>query len=192
MLKDLVMKNRTYRRFNEAVRLDLSTLEQLVDLARLASSAQNAQALKYILVANELMNQVVFEHIKWAAALPDWPGPVEGERPSGYIIVLQDESINQHIFWDVGLALANITLGAVELGLGCCQFGSINRPGLAKALGLDSDHLKIQAVLALGVPVEEVVLTELSDAGDTTYYRDEAKRHFVPKRALKDLIIQAY
>ncbi|MHC4595925.1 MAG: nitroreductase family protein, partial [Planctomycetota bacterium] len=47
MIRDLVMKNRTYRRFFQEVAIERRTLEELVDLARLSASAANLQPLKY-------------------------------------------------------------------------------------------------------------------------------------------------
>ena len=49
MLSDLVLRNRSYRRFYQEVTIDLETLKGLVDLARLSASAANKQPLKYIL-----------------------------------------------------------------------------------------------------------------------------------------------
>lgn len=49
MLRDLVLKNRSYRRFDEKVTIGSETLLDLVDLARLSPSGGNMQALKYML-----------------------------------------------------------------------------------------------------------------------------------------------
>ena len=42
--------------------------------------------------------------------------------------------------------------------------------------------------IALGKPAETVVLTDARD-GSLRYYRDEAGIHYVPKRALKEVLI---
>ena len=47
MLKDLVLKNRSYRGFDESVRISRETLEGFVDCARLCPSSVNKQPLKY-------------------------------------------------------------------------------------------------------------------------------------------------
>ena len=52
MLAELVRKNRTYRRFYQDVPITRETLEELVDLARLAASGGNRQPLKYLLFVN--------------------------------------------------------------------------------------------------------------------------------------------
>ena len=46
-LKDLIKRNRSYRRFHQDVSIPEYVLEGLVDLARLSPSARNAQTLKY-------------------------------------------------------------------------------------------------------------------------------------------------
>ena len=47
MLNKLVLKNRSYRRFYQDVTMELETLRELVNLARLSASGANRQALKY-------------------------------------------------------------------------------------------------------------------------------------------------
>jgi nitroreductase len=191
-IKELAYKNRTYRRFDQSVKIDMSTLEELTDYARLSSSGRNAQAVKYVLVTDEKMCEVVFNNIKWAAALPDWPGPAEGEKPTAYIIPFRDDTIGKNILWDLGLFLQNITMGAVEKGLGCCHFGNVNYPSLKEALGVTDENLVPLCVLAIGKPVETVVLVDIPESGATKYYRDENMIHYVPKRKLEDIIAKKY
>ena len=47
MIKELVTKNRSYRRFDEKVSISTQTLKELIDLARLSPSAANLQPFKY-------------------------------------------------------------------------------------------------------------------------------------------------
>lgn len=50
MLKELVKKCRTYRRFYQEVPISMEELTDLVDTARLTASASNLQPLRYKLV----------------------------------------------------------------------------------------------------------------------------------------------
>ena len=125
MLADLVLKNRSYRRFYQKHSIDSKTLKDLVNLARLSASGGNVQPLKYILSCDPQKNALI--HLTWAAFLKNWPGPDDGERPSAYIIILGDNEISQSFGCDHGIAAQTILLGASESGLGGCIIGTIQR-----------------------------------------------------------------
>jgi len=187
MLKDLILKNRSYRRFYQDKKISEEELKEFVDLARLSPSARNAQPLKYLLSTEPDINKIIFKHLSWAGYLPHWHGPVEGERPSAYIIMLNDTAISSNFFSDNGIASQSILLGAVEKGYGGCIIGSVERLPLQRELNIPSQY-KIVQVIALGVPKEEVVIEELDQ--DHKYWRDLNEVHHVPKRSLSDIIIK--
>jgi len=187
MIRDLALKNRSYRRFDE-VDITVVTLRELIDLARLSASAMNAQPLKYILSCDRLKNSLIFPHLAWAGYLTTWPGPCEGERPSAYIIILGDTEMSQSFSCDHGIAAQSILLGATEKGLGGCMIASIERQELRKALEIPSKY-EILLVLALGKPKEKVMIETIGPSGDTKYWRDSKEIHHVPKHALDDIII---
>jgi len=188
MLKDLVKRNRSYRRFDESFKISRETLEELVALARLCPSAANIQPLKFILSCEPRKNASIFPHLAWAGYLKDWPGPAEGQRPSAYIIILGDTEIAQNYFCDDGIAAQTILLGAVEKGLGGCILASIQREQLREALKIPSRY-EILLVVALGKPAEQVIIEQLAPDGNIKYWRDDQGKHHVPKRSLKELII---
>ena len=64
MLRDLVVKNRSYRRWHQDVSVDTETLRELIDLARLSPSAANRQALKFILSNDPQKNALVFPNLR--------------------------------------------------------------------------------------------------------------------------------
>jgi len=188
MLKELVRRNRSYRRFYEEIPVDLATLRELVDLGRLASSGRNLQPLKYILCCDRPTNAAIFPTLAWAGYLKGWGGPVEGERPSAYIIILGDREISQDVGCDHGIAAQSILLGATEKGLGGCMIRSIQREQLRRSLSIP-ERYDIVMVIALGKPKETVVIEPLGADGDIKYWRDEQGKHHVPKRALDDIIV---
>jgi len=188
MLEQLVAKNRSFRRFDQAERVPAEFLRYLVGLARLAPSASNRQPLRYILVSSPEACARVFPCLAWAGFLTDWPGPSEGERPTGYIIILSDISLNPRADVDVGIAAQTMMLGAAEKGYGGCMIGSIKRQRLREILAIPENH-DIELILALGRPKEEVRIEPVGPDGGTRYWRDEAGVHHVPKRSLDQLII---
>ncbi|MGQ9490561.1 MAG: nitroreductase family protein [Anaerolineae bacterium] len=188
MLADLILKNRSYRRFHQDVPVSLETLRELVDLARLSASARNLQPLRYILCTDRETNAAVFDTLAWAGYLKDWPGPVEGERPAAYIVVFGDKTLSQSFGVDHGIAMQSILLGAVEKGLGGCMIGSIQREKLRQILNIP-ERFEILNVVALGKPKETVVIDPVGPDGDIKYWRDKDQVHHVPKRALKDIIV---
>jgi len=188
MLKDLILKNRSYRRFYEETVIELDTLRELVDLARLSPSARNMQPIKYILSCNTERNSLIFPHLGWAAYLTDWPGPEEGERPSAYIIILRDTAICKSLYCDHGIVAQSMLLGAVEKDLGGCIIMSIEQAGLRKALKI-APRYEILLVIALGKPKEIVVIEPIEPTQDIKYWRDSTGTHHVPKRVLADIII---
>ena len=188
MLRELVQRNRSYRRFYEEVRIELETLREFVDLTRLSASGGNRQPLKYFLSVDSNTNEKIFRTLTWAAYLKNWRGPTEGERPAAYIIVLADTRIATSVGCDHGIACQSILLGAVERGLGGCIVGSIKRDELRSALNIPA-HLEILLAIALGKPKDIVVLEPLGPDGDIRYWRDEDGVHHVPKRSLGDLVV---
>jgi nitroreductase len=188
MIKDLVLKNRSYRRFYQETAIELETLRELVDLARLSASGGNIQPLKYILSCDPEKNALIFPHLRWAAYLKDWPGPSEGERPSAYIIILGDKNISAQFGCDYGIAAQSILLGATEKGLGGCMIATIRREELRQDLKIPANY-EILLAIALGQPKEIVVLETVGADGDIKYWRDEEGKHHVPKRPLDEIII---
>lgn len=188
MLKDLVLRNRSYRRFDQTVRITRDTLMELCNLMRLSPSGRNIQPIKYLLVTSEAACAKVYPSLRWAGYLKEWDGPVEGERPSAYVVLLGDKNIAENFGVDHGIAAQSLLLGAVEKGLGGCIIATIIRDDLREALGIP-EHFDILYVIALGKPVEFVKIEEVGPDGDIKYWRDEDQVHHVPKRALADLIV---
>jgi nitroreductase len=187
-LRDLILKNRSYRRFHQEVAIERDTLVDLIDLARCSASGSNRQPLKYVISCEPEKNALIFPLTRWAGFLTDWDGPAEGERPAAYIVILGDTEIRASAGVDHGIAAQSIMLGATERGLGGCMIGSVDRPKLREALSIP-ERYEILLVLALGQPSEKVVLEDVGSDGDIRYYRDAQDVHHVPKRTLDEIIL---
>lgn len=189
-VKELILKNRSVRRFKENEKISMETLKNLVNLARLSPSAANKQPLKYILSNESGKNDKIFKHLAWAGYLTDWKGPVKGERPAAYIIICNDTRIaKEDINCDHGIAAQSILLGAVESGYNGCIIASINHKGLCSDLAIP-DELNILLVLALGVGNEQVNIEPMDEEHGIEYWRDDQNIHHVPKRSLDEVIYE--
>ena len=188
MLKELVQKNRSYRRFYEEIEIDKEALKDLIDLVRITPSAANRQPLKFILSNSKDRNAKIFKTLAWAGYLKDWQGPEQGERPSAYIVVLGDTEISKDFNVDPGIVMQTMLLGAVEKGLGGCMFGAIKRLELAELLQIP-DRYQVLYVIALGKPKESIVVDAIKN-DDVKYWRDSSLTHHVPKRSVDELILK--
>jgi hypothetical protein len=174
---DLVRENRSRRRFYQDVSIAYETL-----------SARNQQPLKYILSNTAEKNADIFSCLSWALDLKGWGGPVEGERPAAYIIILGDTDVAKSFGCDHGIAAQTIMLGAVDKGLGGCILASIKKDRLRELLAIP-DRYEILLALALGKTKEQVIIEPVGKSGDVKYWRDSLGAHHVPKRNLDDIII---
>jgi nitroreductase len=188
-IADLVKRSRTYRRFDASHAVTAQTLRDIVDCARFVPSGGNMQTLRYLCTNTPEWNEKVFSALAWAGYLPEWGGPVPGERPTAYVVIANDTSLRKVTpEVDLGIAAQTMVLAAVAQGLGACMFGSVRRERLRELLGL-APGLDILMVIALGKPVEHVVVEEVAPAGSIKYYRDESGTHHVPKRRLEDVLL---
>jgi len=186
-LKSLILRTRSYRRFDENHVISRDDLLEMIDAARLSASGRNAQPLKYFIANDPGLNARIFPTLAWAGFITDWSGPAPGERPSAYIVQMHDTTISNNFYCDDGIAAQSILLTATEKDLGGCIIASVKKETLAKILELP-DHLQIIQVIALGKPAEKVVLEPMKD-GDIKYWRDNNQVHHVPKRSLDELVI---
>lgn len=188
--RQLVIDDRTVRRFQQSRCVSSETLRHLVELTRYCHSGRNAQPLRYAVVSDSEMCDKIYPALKWAGYFKDWDGPEEGERPAAYLIQCLDTKYGQECLCDDGLQLEAISLGMRTLGLGGCIIKAFNAPLLAEILKLE-ERYKPRYVMAVGYPAEEVVIEDMSgeEDADFKYYRTEDGMHHVPKRLLSELII---
>ena len=190
-LSELVMANRSCRRFDQAAPVDQKSLEEFIDLARCSASAANLQPLKYICSTDDGKNREIFACLGWAAYFTKWKGACEGEQPAAYIIILGDKSITENFRCDHGIAAQSILLGAREKGYAGCMLAAINHKQLRRVIGIQ-EHLEILLVIALGKPAETIIIETLNPGEDHRYWRDDEGVHHVPKRGMDEILLKAF
>ncbi len=187
--RQLLMADRTVRRFDSSLPVSHQDLEQLVELTRYCASGRNLQPLRYRLVTAPRECEELFPALAWAGYYKDWDGPAEGERPVAYLVQCLDTELTTNCMCDDGLQLQAITLGATAMGIAGCIIKSFNRKILTEVLRLP-DNLSPLYVLALGYPAERVKIVDIEARGDYKYFRDETDAQCVPKRPLSELIVK--
>ena len=190
MFKELVLKNRSYRAFDESRPISACDMRSLVELARFVPSGMNKQPLRYRVVSDRTEGEAVLSLCRFAGLLPDVKLPPDGQHPTGYIVIYSDEqagSPEPNIHKDTGIAAQTILLGAAEAGFGGCMVGSFH-PERLRALFDTPVRYTPRLVIVLGKPAELVVLTDAKD-GNVTYYRDKNNIHYVPKLKLEDVLL---
>lgn len=191
MIRDLAMKSRSYRGYDESRKVTREELISMVECARLAPSSVNMQPLRYYLACDEETVNKIQLLTGWARALPQLNLPHPGKRPTAFIVICQDLERNQALERfqkDVGIVAQTILLAATEMGLGGIMIGNYNPDKVREALELP-ETLRPMLIVAIGKPDEEIILTEIGPDGSLNYYRDENDVHYVPKRRLEDLLI---
>jgi nitroreductase len=186
-LKDLVLANRSTRRFQAGQAVELATLRNLVDLARCAASARNLQPLRFILSCTPERNEIIFPCLTWPV-FGAWSAPSAAERPAAYILILGDTRIHTAVGIDAGIATQTILLGAVERGLAGCIIGVVQHAPIRAAFAIPEEY-RLLVVLALGAPAEKPVIDPQGERDPQDFYRDEAGNMHVCKRALSEVIL---
>lgn len=185
----LVTAARTCRRYRQSEPLPAGTLQWLVDCVRVAPSARNQQALRFGIVEDPAACAAFFPALRWAGALPDWPGPVEGERPTGYIVLMAAPEAKGHLFSiDLGIAAQTIQLAAASRGVGCCMFQTYDAALIRSVLSIP-EGLEVVMPIALGLELEERRVAAVPESGALTYWRDAEGIHYVPKRTLEEILV---
>ena len=152
----LVRRARTCRRFDESMRVPREFLLERAELAHLAPCGANAQRLRFHVVSGAEDCARVFDELAWAGALKDWPGPDEGERPTGYIAILAERAVPGKpaapiTEVDTGIAAQTMMLAARSAmpEVAACMFKAFT-PSAVDAMGLDNDKYELKLIMAFG------------------------------------------
>jgi nitroreductase len=175
----LIKSRRSIRKFTpDPVSQEL--LARLMEAGRLAPVAANRQPLEFIAVNDPALCAQIFPHTHWAGALENG-GPQPGEEPTAYVCLLVSDHIKSPVpEMDVGFAAESIILTALDEDVASCAIGALDRQPLTELLGVP-EHYTLSLVIALGYPAQTAVAEDMTGE-DTTYWRDEAGVHHVPKR----------
>ncbi|MDD4923721.1 MAG: nitroreductase family protein [Dehalococcoidales bacterium] len=189
---DAVISRRSIRIFKEKL-VDYSILERCIDAARLAPTAMNSQLCEYVIVDDkQLLAGILNSVVLWGGVSKPAGGWSPEKKPLAYIVVLVNLELEKergcgrsNAFIDVGIALENMVLVALEQGVATCIMTGIDKKKVGEIINAPAKY-EVAAMLALGYPDEKVVL-ETADESVKRWVDAEGVRH-VPKRKLEDIL----
>ncbi len=186
-LSDLYKGCRSYRRFlQDPVPREL--LCQMLENARISSSAHNAQSIRYVVVSSKEMVAAMQPLVIFAGSLPrELATPKEGEQPTAFVVVSKTSDAGSFCDMDIGLAVDAMVMTAWESGFGSCLLGAINIPEIQKLLSIPEDET-IRLAVAFGKPRHKSTIVGPREDGGLKYYLDEARNYYVPKRHFEEIV----
>lgn len=186
MFSELNRKNRTKRIYNGS-EVTMSLLKELIEDSRYSASTTNRQDIRYILINDDKTCLDIFK----ITNLPTTHNVNIENKPGAFIVMVVDSDIklpDSFLYYNVGIATANITLSASSKGYSCVTLLSTNMKKLADLISLENGR-KAVSVIAVGKSDQEIRIADIDD-GDTSYYKNENKIHVVPKLTSRALIIR--
>lgn len=188
MMRELMVKNRTIRRFDRSKAVTGEDIREILSLARLCASAANLQRIRYISLVGESAADA-FSSITLGGYLPPESRPDRSVAPTAYIVILAPgENPDVNLSIDVGIAAEAITLVAAERGIGACMIRNFKARSFMPSD--NSAGLNPVLVLALGYPAEVAETIDIQPTDSIKYYKNSDGVNCVPKRMLEELLIE--
>ncbi len=189
-LKDMLIANRSYRNYNNDVKVTYEELKDIVELTRYCATGGNIQALRYRIVCDDKEVAEMHKLVKFGALLKELNLPYTGNDPTAYLVICaeSENSNNAPHATNIGIAAQTMLLGAVARGYGGCMIGNFDKAAATELLDIKEGYHPLLAI-SLGAPKENCVVRTIRKGEPTAYYRGEGDCHVVPKIALEDLLI---
>ena len=148
--KDIIQKRRSVREFTDEPVSD-EKLRRVLEAARLAPSASNRQAWKFVVVKDSNKREALAQAANNQAFV--------GQAP---IIIVAVALMPERIMTcgvpsyavDLAIAMEHIVLAAVDEGLGTCWIGAFSQENVRRIVGV-TDKYKVVTVMPMGYPAGE-------------------------------------
>ena len=180
-----LLKRRTIRRFLQNA-IPEESVAKILDAARRASCARNAQRLRYIAVVSKEKVDAIFPFTAYAGSVAPRRNPVPGETsPTVFLAVYGTEEPDNMLYADAGAAIQSMEYAAWEENIGSCWIGSFNKEKVAELLELEKE--KLLFLVALGYKGEDPVQDEITLSDSPKYYLDDEDVLHIPKYTVEAL-----
>ncbi|HOB09838.1 MAG: nitroreductase family protein [Limnochordia bacterium] len=144
-----IKARRSIRKY-KAQPIEPEKLEAVLEAARLAPSARNAQLWKFVVVEDQKQKDLLAASTKhkFIAEAPVIIAGVALDPEREMLCGVPAYAV------DLAIAMTNITLAACALGLGTCWIGGFEQGPAREALGVPEKY-KIVELMSLGYPDED-------------------------------------
>lgn len=143
---EAIQKRKSVRSY-ESTPVPVEKLRKVLEAARLAPSAGNAQPWQFIVVTDSDKRKKIAKGCRFGRFLAESPVVIVGCGN-------QKASPSWHAI-DTCIAMENLVLATTGEGLGTCWIGTFNEKDIKEMLKIPS-HLKVVALLALGYPKKKL------------------------------------
>lgn len=154
VLMKIIKGRRSVRRF-KAEAVEREKIRMLIEAARWAPSAGNAQPWEFVIISN----RNIIDKLK--TIMTGVMGNIK-EGPVLICICVNKKIKTSWTGFDIGCALQNILLCAYALGLGACAIGGFDELMTGELLDLP-DHLEPCLFVTLGYPEKDVSVLSRKD-----------------------------
>jgi nitroreductase len=171
---DELIKSRVSTRNYKANPVEKEKILQILEAARLAPSACNAQPWKFFIVESPELKDKVFRQglnkiavpNKWAESAPVIIAVCSRTKFFVHNVAEKIQDTDYHLI-DLGIACEHLVLKAEELGLGTCYIGWFRAKEISKILNIPSSY-KVECLITLG-------------------YAGETERRQTPRKTLEEI-----
>jgi len=137
-----VLNSRRSIRSYEAAPVPQDKLKSILEAARVAPSAGNAQPWHFIVVSDQKVREKIAMGCPWGRFIAEAPVLIVG---------CGDLKASRFYLQDTAVALEHLVLAATAMGLGTCWIGAFDEPEIRSLLEIP-DHLKIVSLISIGAP----------------------------------------
>lgn len=167
-LKEAIEKRRSIRHYEEK-EAPLHVIGEILETARLAPSAGNAQNWRFIITMEKRKKLEIAEACLNQRWMAEASALIAVCNASKKLTSLYKEAGKRFSVQNCAIISSYIQLLAVEKGLGTCWVGAFDEGKLHHILGLPDD-VSVEAVIAMGYPDEEKHPHVRNEFADLCYF----------------------
>lgn len=164
---EAIKTRRSVRKYRETP-ISEALLKEVLNAARLAPSAENAQPWRIIVVMDEQTKLKLAAASNGQKFIAEAPVVLAGCGVPDEAFPTVGGYMNAHVI-DVSLALDHLTLAAHANGLGTCWIGAFKEEKVREILGIPDD-IRVIALTPLGYPAEVPERTPRKNLEDLIMY----------------------